>query len=490
MKRASWYTLIAVNIFWLGLNMRNTALGSIFMPFLVDMFVQPQIKNTALGFMRTAGLVIAMLVQPLSGLLSDRNTSRFGRRRPYIVAGVFFDLILLIAVGASANYWMLFIAVLLIQISSNISHGPLQGLIPDLIPAEQRGMASAIKAIFELLPIILVSFTIAPIVASGHTFLAILLTMAVLLITMILTILFVHETPLQTRPTTSLIAPIVGVILILLGILAGAEVGGIASLLTGGLIGAVTWFFLRSNTALVVGIWIGGGVAMVVAIVAGVWSGIHLSLEQQARHEKAFTWWVVNRLMFLAAATSIQGFAPYFLMSAFQVNREKAIEMTAQLMMVAGILTVISAILSGWLSDRFGHKRLVGVAGVIGAIGSLTLLGTAVIPNLGLMYVAGSLIGMGTGLFMTTNWALGTNLVSTENAGRYLGISNLAGAGAGMIGAGIGGPVADLLNLHQPGLGYIALFAIYALLFLLSTVSLIGVRKTEQDRMVLNVAVS
>ena len=80
---------------------------------------------------------------------------------------------------------------------------------------------------------------------------------------------------------------------------------------------------------------------------------------------------------------------------------------------------------------------------------------------------------------MTPNWAMGTSLVPPEEAGRYLGISNLAGAGAGMIGAGIGGPVADYLNLSTPGLGYFAIFTAYTILFALSTVSLRFVRQKK-----------
>ena len=57
----------------------------------------------------------------------------------------------------------------------------------------------------------------------------------------------------------------------------------------------------------------------------------------------------------------------------------------------------------------------------------------------------------------------------------YLGISNLAGAGAGMIGSGIGGPIADYLNGTMPGLGYFCIFGSYGILFLLSVVSLRGV---------------
>jgi MFS family permease len=79
---------------------------------------------------------------------------------------------------------------------------------------------------------------------------------------------------------------------------------------------------------------------------------------------------------------------------------------------------------------------------------------------------------------MTANWALGTDLVPPGEAGRYLGISNLAGAGAGIIGAGIGGLVADAINHYYMGLGYFAIFAAYALLFALSSVVLLWARET------------
>src|SRR5512136_605188 len=161
MRRLHWYDYISINMFWFGLNIRNTALGSIFMPYLVAIFAPEAIKNTALGAMRSAGLVIAMLVQPAAGMLSDRSTSRFGRRRPFILVGALFDCLFLAAIALSWNYWALLVSILLLQFSSNVSHGPLQGLIPDLVPEDQRGRASAVKAIMELLPIILVGLTIA-----------------------------------------------------------------------------------------------------------------------------------------------------------------------------------------------------------------------------------------------------------------------------------------------------------------------------------------
>ena len=86
-----------------------------------------EVKNTALGAMRTAGLIIAMLVQPAVGLLSDRSTSRFGRRRPFIFVGVLFDLVFLAAIGLSWNFWLLLVAMLLLQFSPMYPTGRCRG---------------------------------------------------------------------------------------------------------------------------------------------------------------------------------------------------------------------------------------------------------------------------------------------------------------------------------------------------------------------------
>jgi MFS family permease len=480
MKRLRWYDYLTINLFWLGLNIRNTALGSIFMPYLVGIFAPEAIKNTALGAMRSAGLVIAMLVQPAAGLLSDRSTSRFGRRRPYILVGALFDCLFLAAIALSWNYWALLIAVLLIQFSSNVSHGPLQGLIPDLVPEDERGRASAIKAIMELLPVILVGLTIAKMVGAGHLDAAIFVTGASLLVVTLITVIFVKETPLQEKPTTPFWPPMVRV----LGMLGGILIGGVAGLLGGGLVGGlaglITLIFADKPTALSVGVGVGGAAAMAVAVVAGVWAGCLGTLGKEARKKSAFVWWIANRLMFLAAVTSIQGSIYYFVMYAFKLSNEGASSMTGSLTSIIGIFIVLTALASGWISDRIGRTRLVAISGIVAAAGNVLLLITIWIPNLIIVYIAGTIIGVATGLFMTANWALGTDLVPADEAGRYLGVSNLAGAGAGIIGAGIGGLVADYINHYYMGLGYFAVFAAYAVLFALSAVTLLGMREAKK----------
>ena len=476
MKRLRWYDFITINLFWLGLNIRNTAVGSVFMPYLVYSFVSPEVQNTALGAMRAVGLLVAMLVQPAVGLMSDRSTSRFGSRRPFIFIGVMLDLVLLVAIGLSGSYWALFAAVLLIQISSNISHGALQGLIPDLVPEDQRGQASGVKAIFELIPIFLTTLIVARLVGAGELGWAIAVTCLGLLITMLLTMLLVKEKPLTEKPNTPLGPPMIRILGVLAGIGIGAAAGLLAGALVGGLAGLIAWPLAGTKVAQMIAIGVGGMVAMIVAVVTGVWAGALATLGDQARRQASFTWWMVNRLLFLAAVTSIQGFATYFLISAFGITSEEGIVLTANLIMAVGIFTLLTALPGGWLADRFGRKILVGLAGLVAAIGTVVLLTTTLVPNLTVMYVGGCIIGLAAGLFMSTNWALGTDLVPPEEAGRYLGISNLAGAGAGMIGAGIGGVVADWVNRYQPGMGYFAIFSCYAVLFFLSTLSLRMVR--------------
>ncbi len=79
--------------------------------------------------------------------------------------------------------------------------------------------------------------------------------------------------------------------------------------------------------------------------------------------------------------------------------------------------------------------------------------------------LGGIVVGLGIGSFYAANWALGTRLVPKDQAGRYLGLSNLAGAGAGAIGGYIGGPIGDQA-------GFTVLMVIYASLFLISTLAL------------------
>ena len=55
MKRLRWYDFIFINLFWIGLNIRNTAVGIVFQPYLVEKYAPGDWKNTALSIMSNGG---------------------------------------------------------------------------------------------------------------------------------------------------------------------------------------------------------------------------------------------------------------------------------------------------------------------------------------------------------------------------------------------------------------------------------------------------
>jgi MFS family permease len=183
---------------------------------------------------------------------------------------------------------------------------------------------------------------------------------------------------------------------------------------------------------------------------------------------RSFVWWVINRLAFLVAATNLAGFMVFFLQEKFpEMAAEKAAGPAAQIVMFVGIFILVMAIPSGWLADRFGKKTLIALAGLSVAIGAGLVI---MAPSISLMYVGGSIVGAGVGLFYSANWALGTELVPKEQAGRFMGIQNVAGAGAGAIGAYIGGTIADNMS-------YVLLMSLYAIMALASILPLLGIKE-------------
>lgn len=476
-----WYDYITVNIYWLGLTTLSQTCGLVF-PLLIQGFVGEESKATYYGSLRLWTLMVALLAQAMMGMLSDRSMLPWGRRRPFIFAGTLGDLVFLSAIGflvgveGMTGYWLLFVLAIFLQITSNTAHSAQQGLIPDVVPEDRRGRFSGIKAVFEVpIPVILVSFTIGKLISNGQMWAGLLVAMGIVTLAMLLTML-VHEEPLKETPPPLDWTPflrLVGMTILFTGIILGVgqAVKLASQLLTG----------ISSATLLFVVMGLLGLVAMVIAVAMGVYFSVRVGVGEDAKKNPSFTWWVINRLFFLVGTTNLSGFAIYFFQGRLGYVEEKAAGPATQLMMIVGVFILLSALPSGWLADRFGHKRMVMLSGLLAALGTAILVLTT---SLLVIYVGGCLIGIATGFFFTSNWALGTRLVPKAEAGRYLGLSNLAGAGAGAVGGYIGGPIADFFTAQFPGipgLGYVLLFTLYGVMFLLSVVALKGVRSPAAE---------
>jgi MFS family permease len=473
-----WYDYITINIYFFGLTVVSQTNGLVF-PLLIQGFVGEAQKGTYLGNLRLWTLMVALLMQALMGLLSDRSNLPWGRRRPFIFIGTILNSAFLIAAGLTAGlsgmtgFYTLFVIAMLSQFASNMAHSAQQGLIPDLVPENKRGKFSGIKAVLEVpLPLILVSFTIGRVVAAGNLMGGILIAVGVLLLVMLLT-MFVPEKPLKTAPPPFNWTPIIrlGLMTVLFTVvilLMGFTVRQI---------GAWAAVNIASETGLFILMGFSGLSAMLIAIAFGVYFSVRISIGAEGqRHNPSFTWWVINRLAFLVGAFNLSTFAVYFIQGRLGYVQEAAAGPAAILIMITGVCILVSALPSGWLADRFGRKPLIAISGLVAAAGTIFALS---VPNLVVIYIGASFIGLATGFFFSANWALGTDIVPKNEAARYLGISNLAGAGAGAVGAYIGGPIADYFTAvlpGSPGAGFILLFGIYGSLFLLSVFALPGIK--------------
>ena len=194
MKRSLNVTIIAISIYAFALSFLWNTLHPLILPYLIARF-EPDLKNTYLGLISAAGLVMAIIMQPWAGRLSDRSHWRWGRRRPYIVIGTLGDMLCLTLLALATGYWFLFAAYCLLQISSNVAHGPYQGFIPDLIPSTKQGVASGAKSLVELVALVIGSAIIGMLLGQDQPTLAFFVLAVVLLVAMALTVGLVHEDP-------------------------------------------------------------------------------------------------------------------------------------------------------------------------------------------------------------------------------------------------------------------------------------------------------
>jgi MFS family permease len=135
--------LLQISIYWLGINAIWGGVG-IFNQERVDQLAPPGEAGSYLNLMGWLALPVVLLVQPTVGAISDYTITRWGRRKPYIVIGATLDVVFLIGLATSQTFVSLVVFVILLQFSSNFAQGPFEGYVPDLVPPQQVGLASAL----------------------------------------------------------------------------------------------------------------------------------------------------------------------------------------------------------------------------------------------------------------------------------------------------------------------------------------------------------
>jgi len=404
------YPNVALNAYWLGVSFMWNSLHPIVLPVLLLAFIPEGAKNTAYGLLTFVGLMVALVTQPISGTLSDRTRSRWGRRRPWIVLGVALDLGCLALLAFARNYWTVAAGYLLLQFSSNLAHGPAQGLLPDLTPANRRGAAAGVKNLFDMAGIILASRVAGRLMGrlDPRSPAAIGVIAALLTATTLVTVLGVREAPVAGRNV----------------------------------------FKLRA-----------GALARRLRDVFRV----------DVRAHRDYIRLLAVRYCLLLGTYAVQSFALYYFRDALGVASPARV--MGNMMTAIGLAITVAVYPAGVLSERWGRKRLTIVACGLVGLGMALLV---VMPNMAALWARGAVIGLGMGVFASVNWAWATDLAPAAEAGKYLGLSNLATAGAAAS-SRLLGPVIDLINAHAANVGYSAVFVLAALSALLALALTLGI---------------
>jgi len=371
--------LIRISLYWLGLSSIFAGLGTILSGRLeFTSLVDKQDAGRALFLISISGAVIAMIVQPTVGSISDYTISRWGRRKPYILIGSILDLVFLVGIASSDTLVALAAFIALLQFSSNVAQGPFQGYVPDLVPAAQVGTASALVGLMQVLGNV-AGFVVGAIATATNQFALGLVALGVLeLATMLSVVIRVREGP---PPKSRAGRP---------------------------------WR----------------------AVAAGAWGTDILG-------ERSFLWLVASRLAILMGGSVLVQLATFYLSRSLGLNQSETGLVLIPLTGLVAVGTVVSVVPAARISDRVGRKRVIWASCAIGGAGLAIVAAAPVLP---VAFVGALAYGLSAGTFLAVDWALMTDIIPKASSGRYMGLSNVATASAGVLAVAFGGTLMDLVG--------------------------------------------
>jgi MFS family permease len=419
--RLSSGSLIRISLYWLGLSSVFIGLNQILDGRMATGALGPDAQREVGGTLfrlTVAGSVIAALVQPTIGTLSDYTASRWGRRKPYIVIGSTLDLVFLAGIAFSNDLVAIAAFIMMLQVSANFAQGPFQGYIPDLVPAEQTGTASSLVGLFSVLGQVS-GFGIAAAALATGSFALGTVALGVLEFMMMFSV----------------------VVRVPAGPPARDRMG-------------------RS--------WI--------AVVREAWGSDIL-------RQRNFLLIVASRLLILMGGTMLINFSPLFLMRTLGIEQHATF--APNLMLIAAVVVgnAIAVIPAGRIGDRIGRRPVVWAACLMAATGMAlcaTASGNGTLPLQGIL--GAGLFGTGMGSFLSVDWALLTSVVPGASGGRYMGISNVATAMAGVFSIATGGPLLDAVDAGAFGNGARAAFLLAVVYLILGMLPLIWVKEPRGTR--------
>ncbi|MBS1716205.1 MAG: MFS transporter [Armatimonadetes bacterium] len=398
--------------YWFGSNFIWGALLGVVNASEVEV-LDPLNKAKTLGLLSAVGATVALIIPLIVGALSDRCTSRYGRRSPYMLFGGVLCGLGLIAMFLSfsaRNLNLFFGSYFLLQFGSNTALAAYSGVIPDQVPEDQRGVASGYMAFMSQFSTLLGALAAGIFVNNPLVMYGIMLVVFATFLAW--TLLGMREVPLEKAEPYN-------------------------------------------------------------------WGEYFAGLIAPLRH-RDFAWVWITRALMMLGFYAIQPFILYYLKDLIGVKNpgKEAGFMIAIILFGA----TVSGVLGGAISDRIGRKPIVYLSSGIIAAMSLAFIFCQTMTH---VLIAGIIFGLGYGAYISVDWALGTDVLPSEqDAGKDMAVWHVSMTFPQAIGGLVGGiilssgrsmgDVGEVVKYTRQEFG--ALFIFSAICFTLGAVLLRNVK--------------
>lgn len=140
---------IGLAAYWFSLNFQTAALITIVIPETLTR-LGPADRTAHLARLAALAAVVAMIVPPLVGMVSDKIRSHGGARRPLLIVGTLINMGGLYAVMQSRVLLTLTISFLVALVGQSVATAAYQAMMPEVVPRERWGLASGYMAVASL----------------------------------------------------------------------------------------------------------------------------------------------------------------------------------------------------------------------------------------------------------------------------------------------------------------------------------------------------
>jgi len=123
-------------------------------------------KTTALGVVTGVGALVAVVVGPVAGALSDATTARWGRRRTWMAAGALIGCAGLALLSGQRTLIGVTLAWCVAQAGLNTLQAGLTAIVPDQVPVRRRGLVSGWVGLTQSLGVV-VGVLLVTVVVTG-----------------------------------------------------------------------------------------------------------------------------------------------------------------------------------------------------------------------------------------------------------------------------------------------------------------------------------